>query len=103
MSKASKTMNKPIKPSRRRHTAEFKQEALALAARIGIAKAATQLGIAESQLYYWRTKGREQMTQTEREQQQATEVVRLKRELAEHKEELAILKKAMGYFARESR
>jgi transposase len=37
--------------SRHRYTDEYKQEALNLAARIGVAKAAQQLGLAASQLY----------------------------------------------------
>ena len=36
---------------------------------------------------------------SEREQQQATEIARLKRQLAERDEELAILQKAATYFA----
>ena len=91
------------KRTRRRYAPEYKQEALALAARIGVAKAAEQLGLSETQLYTWRAKGREQLTQTEQEQQLATENVRLKRELAEKNEELAIVKKAAVYFAKGSR
>jgi transposase len=41
------------------------------------------------------------LTQTGQEQQQAAEILRLKRELAEAKEEAAILKKAAVYFARD--
>jgi transposase len=89
------------KQARRRYALEYKQEALALAARIGVAKAAEQLGLAQTQLYSWRAKGREQLTQTGQEQQQAAEILRLKRELAEAKEEAAILKKAAVYFARD--
>lgn len=102
MSKMSKS-KQSVKPVRRRHTAEFKQEALALAARIGVSKAALELGLAESQLYGWRSKGRAELTQSEREQQLATENARLKRQLAEKAEEVAILKKAAVYFAKESK
>lgn len=89
------------KRSRHRYTAEYKQEALNLAERVGVPKAAQQLGLAETQLYTWRAKSRAQLTQTEREQQLGTENARLKRELAEAKEEAAILKKAAVYFAKE--
>jgi transposase len=99
-------MSKPKtrkKSSRRRHTEDYKQEALNLAERIGIAKASIQLGIAPSQLYNWRAKARSKLTQGDREQQLATENTRLKRQLAEQEEELAIVKKAAQYFAKESR
>jgi len=44
-----------IKKTRKTHTAEFKAEALTLAERVGVAEAARQLKIYESQLYNWRT------------------------------------------------
>jgi transposase len=89
------------KKSRRRHAPEYRQEALALAARIGVASAARELGLAASQLYSWRSKGRERLGQSDREQQVLAENARLKRELAEAKEEAAILKKAALYFAKD--
>lgn len=90
------------KQTRRRYSAEYKHEALALAGRIGIAPAARQLGLSETQLYNWRAKSREQAGQSDREQQALAENARLKRELANKDEELAILKKAAAYFAKES-
>ena len=89
-----------MKKNRRQYTPDYKQEALALASRVGVAKAASQLGLAESQLYNWRTKGREQLSHSEREQQVLAENARLKRQLAEREEEVAILKKATAYFAK---
>ena len=91
------------KKTRRRYTLEYKQEALALAARVGVSEAARQLGLVEAQLYQWRAKGREQLSQSDREQQVLAENARLKRELAEAKEEAAILKKAAATFAREQK
>ena len=82
------------KTSRNQYTPEFRQQALALAERIGVAKAARELGLHDSQLYVWRSKQRQQGSTSEREQQQATEIARLKRQLAERDEELAILQKA---------
>lgn len=41
--------------TRKTHTAEFKAEALKLAERVGVAEAARQLKIYESQLYNWRS------------------------------------------------
>ena len=46
------------KTSRKQHSPEFKEEALALAEKIGIPKAAKELGLHDSQLYGWRSKAR---------------------------------------------
>ena len=84
-----------------RHSQEYKVEALKLAADLGIAKAAKQLGLHESQLYQWRNQQQRQQSVSQREQEQATEIARLRRELAAAQEEVAILKKASAYFARQ--
>ena len=86
--------------TRRQHPQEFREEALALAEKIGIPKAAKELGIHGSQLYGWRSKARAKRDQSDLEQRLATENARLKRELAEQAEELALLKKAATYFVR---
>ena len=91
---------KQEKQSRNRYSPEYRSEALALATRVGVAAAAKQLGIHESQLYAWRVKARLHLTQGETEQQLHTENARLKRQLADQAEELAILKKAAAYFAK---
>lgn len=88
---------------RKQYSPEFRKEALALAEKIGVAKAAKELGLHDSQLYGWRTKARAQQDQSEREQSQAAEIARLKRKLAEQEEELAIVKKAATYFAKSLR
>ncbi len=88
------------KKARTQYSQSDKDDALALAERIGFAKAATQLGVQESQLYYWKNKFRQQQTSSEREQLLADENARLKRLLAEQAEELAIVKKAAAYFAK---
>jgi transposase len=90
----------PAKQARRQHTPEFRIETLALAERIGVAAAARQLGIHESQIYGWRNKASAQGTKGEADQQATAEIARLKRLLAERDEEVAILKKASAYFAR---
>lgn len=89
------------KTSRNRYSDEYKREALNLAARMGVPKAAQQLGMPASQLYNWRSQSQRQQSQGDREQQLAAENVRLKRELAEAREEAAILKKAAVYFAKD--
>lgn len=88
------------KTARNRYPDEFREHALALASRIGVAKAASELNLHESQLYAWRKAQRQVLTCSEREQQQSTEIAKLKRQLAEQAEELAILQKAATYFAR---
>lgn len=96
-------MTKPTSTSkklRKQHTQEFRDEALKLAERIGVAAAARELSLYESQLYAWRSKQQQQMTSSERESELAAENARLKRQLAERDEELAILQKAATYFAK---
>lgn len=88
---------------RKQYSPEFRKEALALAEKVGVAKAAKELGLHDSQLYGWRTKARACQDQSEREQSQAAEIARLKRKLAEQEEELAIVKKAATYFAKSLR
>ncbi len=96
-------MTKPVsisKKPRKQHTPEFRNEALKLAERIGVAAAARELSLYESQLYARRSKQQQQMSSSEHESELAAENVRLKRQLAEQAEELAILQKAATYFAK---
>ena len=64
MTKSAIPGNKP----RKQHTPEFRQEALKFAERIGVAAAARQLNLYESQLYAWRKKQQQTLTGAEREQ-----------------------------------
>jgi transposase len=96
-------MTKPVsttKKPRKQHTPEFRHEALKLAERIGVAAAARELSLYESQLYNWRSKQQNPHSSSEREQEMSAEIARLKRQLAEQAEELAILQKATTYFAK---
>ncbi|ERA97612.1 transposase insE for insertion sequence IS3A [Escherichia coli KOEGE 10 (25a)] len=95
----TKTVSTSKKP-RKQHSPEFRSEALKLAERIGVTAAARELSLYESQLYAWRSKQQQQMNSSERESELAAENVRLKRQLAEQAEELAILQKAATYFAK---
>jgi transposase len=88
------------KTARKQYTPEFRDEALKLAERIGVAAAARELSLYESQLYNWRSRQQQQMTSSERENELAAENTRLKRQLAEQAEERAILQKAATYFAK---
>jgi transposase len=96
-------MTKPAstsKTARKQYTPEFRDEALKLAERIGVAAAARELSLYESQLYNWRSRQQQQMASSERENELAAENTRLKRQLAEQEEERAILQKAATYFAK---
>lgn len=92
--------SKTTKRTRRRYSPEFKLEALALAEKVGVAEAAAQLNLQSSQIYGWRTKAQANARQGETERALATENARLKRQLAEKEQEVAILKKASAYFAK---
>ncbi len=86
--------------SRQRYSPQYKSEALALAEQLGVAVAARQLGINENQLYNWRRRDRLLQDRSAEEERLLVENTRLKRQLAEQAEELAILKKAAAYFAK---
>lgn len=88
------------KAPRSRYSEEYRTEALKLAEKVGVSASAKQLGTHESQLYSWCSKARYKETGSEAEQRLSNENARLKRQLAEQAEELAILKKAAAYFAK---
>jgi transposase len=88
---------------RKQRSDEFKAEALKLAQTIGVSAAAVELDINPNQIYSWRSKLNNTQQRSDRENQLATEVARLKRELANSQEEVEILKKATAYFAKHNR
>jgi transposase len=68
-------MSKKKPPQKhRKHTAEFKAEAIKLADHVGVAEAAEKLGVYASQIYSWRTALGNTRSLSERESQQATEI-----------------------------
>ena len=93
----------------RRFSKEFKQEAIRLADESGMPKAqvARELGIRVNQIGKWRKQLEEQQAGAPSDKgRQAgldTELKRLRRELADAREENEILKKAAAYFARNQR
>lgn len=95
MTKPASANSKP----RKQYTPEFHHEDLKLAERIGVA-AARELSLYESQLYGWHKKQQQDQSGSEREQQQSLEIACLKHQLAEQAEELAIIQKAVTYFAK---
>lgn len=88
------------KQTRQRYPEEFKVQAVKLAESVGATAAARELGIQTSQIYGWRTKIRHAESTSEAENRLLAENARLKRELSEQRDELALLKKASAYFAR---
>jgi len=81
-------MTKPAstsKTSRKQYTPEFRDVALKLGECIGVAAAARELSLYESQHYNWRSKQPQQLSSSDRENVLAAENVRLKRQLAEPK------------------
>jgi transposase len=96
----------------RRYTDEFKVEAVRLGESIGGNQAAKRLGIPESSLWNWMrrsrlgklvavTSGAIAVKRSSGELE--AEIDRLRRELANAKQDLEIVKKAAAYFAKESR
>lgn len=82
------------KKKRNIHSPEFKAEVLKLAEKVGVASAARQLSLHESQIYGGGRARRKDTNTSQREQELAAEVAKFKRQLAEQAEELAIVKKA---------
>ena len=80
------------KKVRTQHSQSFKDDALGLAEKMGVAQAAVDLGLHDSQLYDWRQKASLRRSQSDVQQSQAIEIARLKRLLAEQAGELAIVK-----------
>ena len=62
-----------IKKIRKQYTPEFRQEAIKLAERIGVAAAARELSLYESQLYNWRSKQQQLLSSSVRENELAAE------------------------------
>ena len=88
------------KKQRKIYTQEFKVETLKLAQRIGVAAAAKELNIYDSQIYNWKAAKQKNASTSQREADLKAEVARLKRQLADQTEDLAILKKAATYLAK---
>ncbi len=95
------------KKDKRDFTAEFRQQAveMAITSDNPTAQTARELGISPSTLYAWIDKIKSEDTSSSETHNNVLldEVKRLKRELAEVKEQRDILKKATAYFAKESR
>ena len=89
------------KQTRRRFSAEYKGEALKLAAKLGVPTAARELGLDRQQLYNWRRAAQLEHSRSSAERELSDENARLKRQLAEAREEVALLKKFSAYVAKD--
>lgn len=93
--------------SRRKHSPEFKREAVRLSREPGrtVAEVADNLGIAHNLLHNWRSHieahGAEAFPGNGRLKSSDEEVAQLRRDLARAQQERDILKKALAYFAKE--
>ncbi|MCE3043373.1 transposase [Legionella sp. 16cNR16C] len=94
---------KEQKTTRKKYSAQFKDQALERVAQEGVPQVAKDLGLAESQLYSWRAQRKQCGSSLENQKLQQAELARLKRENARLAEENAFLKKAAAYFAKESK
>lgn len=92
-----------------RFSAQFKREAVSLleTSEKPITQLALELGVPRNRLYKWRdtlrTQGADAFPGSGRRSREQLEIARLKRELADAREENEILKKAEAYFASESK
>ena len=92
------------KSVRRKFTPEFREQAVRrVLAGHKAAVVARELDIGESLLHNWLARYQLRHGAAALQAEQAAELTRLKRRLAQREEEVAILKKAAAYFARESR
>jgi transposase len=93
--------------SRRKHSAEFKREAVRLTREPGrtVGEVAASLGIDRSLLQRWRSAieahGAEAFPGNGRPKASDEEVIQLRKDLARAQQERDILKKALAYFAKE--
>ena len=88
---------------RRRHSDEFKQEAVKLVAGQGssVAEAARNLGLHENLLRTWKKKSETEAIDSELSEEERMELARLRAENKRLRMERDILKKATAFFANE--
>jgi transposase len=90
------------KGTKRQYTPEFKQQAVELSSRIGVSRAAKQLGISASNLHHWKAKGGKLSKPTRAEDLNLQEENRrLQKEVNELKQVNMILKRAAAFFSQD--
>ena len=93
----------PKNPKRRRHSTEFKVEAVRLLGQRGdrtVAEIAQSLGVAENLLYVWKRELDPERT-NDLDESPEEELQRLRRELAEVKRDRDALVKSIAVFVRD--
>ncbi len=91
-----------------RYPSEFKEEAVALVKSSGrsIADVARSLGMSDRTLWYWVSEDRKDREHAEDptalNADEAAELKRLRKENAQQREDMEILRKAAAYFAKET-
>jgi transposase len=94
---------------RRKHTPEFKREAVSLVIdqQLSVAEVSRRLGVSQTLLYKWKAQFVEQGDQAfpgkGQQTPQEAELARLRREVEQLRMERDILKKAAQFFAKESK
>ncbi len=91
------------KQTKRRFTAEFKEEAVALVRDQGysVARAAEAVGVTPAMLYKWKEKLEAEMAGQVVSEDERAELKRLRKEVKDLRMEKEILKKASAFFAKE--
>ena len=91
------------KRKNRTYTDEFKKEAVALVMEQGysVSEAATSLGITAKLLYNWKAKLEQERPGAGLDEDERSELKRLRKEVKTLKMEREILKKASAFFAKE--
>jgi transposase len=90
------------KRTKRQYTLEFKQQAAELANRIGVSRAARQLGVCMGNVQSWKTKADNQEPQSKKEKINLEEENRrLQKENDELKKVNYILKRAAAFFSQD--
>jgi transposase len=87
--------------AKKKYSDEFKGQAVRLSRELGHAKAAQQLGVSEASLSYWKktNQGKEKLSEAEQAKADREELQRLRKENAEQKQVILILKKAAAFFS----
>jgi transposase len=90
------------KKTNRQYTPEFKQQAAELAIRIGVGRAAEQLGICVANVQRWKSDAKEGKPQSKKiEENLVDENRRLQKENDELKKVNQILKRAAAFFSQD--
>lgn len=85
----------------RQYTPEFKEQAVELANRIGMTKAAAQLGVHVSNIHGWKSKKKDGLKKPSEAASLEEENRRLRKEVDELKKVNQILKRAAAFFSQD--